>query len=66
METKEFGWPVIDGDLHDVWPMQDHPTTGEPISDSYGQHGVVVGLRAKYATIAQRETLIGSGFAVSA
>jgi hypothetical protein len=58
--------PVIDGDLHDVWPMQDHPTTGEPISDSYGQHGVVVGLRAKYATIAQRETLIGSGFAVSA
>jgi hypothetical protein len=58
--------PVIDGDLHDVWPMQDHPTTGEPISESYGQHGVVVGLRAKYATKAQRETLIGSGFAVSA
>lgn len=58
--------PVIDGDLHDVWPMQDHPTTGEPIKDSYGQHGVVVGLRAKYATIAQRETLIASGFAVSA
>ena len=57
--------PVIDGDLHDVWPMQDHPTTGEPIKDSYGQHGVVVGLRAKYATIAQRETLISSGFAVS-
>ena len=58
--------PVIDGDLHDVWPMQEHPTTGEPISDSYGQHGVVVGLRAKYATKAQRETLISSGFAVSA
>jgi len=58
--------PVIDGDLHDVWPMQDHPTTGEPISESYGQHGVVVGLRAKYATKAQRETLITSGFAVSA
>jgi hypothetical protein len=57
--------PVIDGDLHDVWPMQDHPTTDAPISDSYGQHGVVVGLRAKYATIAQRETLISSGFAVS-
>jgi len=58
--------PVIDGDLHDVWPMQDHPTTGEPISESYGQHGVVVGLRAKYATIAQRDTLISSGFAVAA
>lgn len=57
--------PVIDGDLHDVWPMQDHPTTGAPIKDSYGQHGVVVGLRAKYATMAQRETLIASGFAVS-
>ena len=57
--------PVIDGDLHDVWPMQDHPATGEPIKDSYGQHGVVVGLRAKYATIAQRETLISSGFAVA-
>jgi len=57
--------PVIDGDLHDVWPMQDHPTTGAPIKDNYGQHGVVVGLRAKYATIAQRETLISSGFAVS-
>jgi len=57
--------PVIDGDLHDVWPMQDHPTTGAPIKDNYGQHGVVVGLRAKYATIAQRDTLISSGFAVS-
>lgn len=60
------GAPVIDGDLHDVWPMQTHPTTGEPISDSYGQHGVVVGLRAKYATIAQRDEINESGFAVAA
>jgi len=60
------GAPVIDGDLHDVWPMQDNPTTGEPISDSYGQHGVVVGLRMKYANNVQRDAIIDSGFAVAA
>ena len=58
------GAPVIDGDLHDVWPMQDNPTTGAPISDSYGQHGVVVGLRMKYANNGQRDAIIESGFAV--
>ena len=59
------GAPVIDGDLHDVWPMQDNPTTGAPISDSYGQHGVVVGLRMKYANNGQRDAIIASGFAVA-
>jgi len=58
--------PVIDGDIHDVWPLQDHPTTGAPIKDSFGEHGVVVGLRAKYASRAQREAIVSSGFAVSA
>lgn len=60
------GAPVIDGDLHDVWPMQDNPTTGAPISDSYGQHGVVVGLRMKYANNGQRDAIITTGFAVAA
>ena len=60
------GAPVIDGDLHDVWPMQDNPTTGAPISDSYGQHGVVVGLRMKYANNGQRDAIISTGFAVAA
>ena len=60
------GAPVIDGDLHDVWPMQTHPTTGQPIKDSYGQHGVVVGLRYKYATNEQRDGIVSSGFAVAA
>ena len=59
------GAPVIDGDLHDVWPMQTHPTTGQPIKDSYGQHGVVVGLRYKYATNEQRDGIVSSGFAVA-
>jgi hypothetical protein len=60
------GAPVIDGDLHDVWPMQDNPTTGAPISDSYGQHGVVIGLRMKYANNGQRDAIIATGFAVAA
>ena len=60
------GAPVIDGALHDVWPMQDNPPTGAPISDSYGQHGVVVGLRMKYANNVQRDAIIASGFALAA
>ena len=66
LPTEWNGAPIIDGDLHDVWPMQDHPTTGKPISDSYGQHGVVVGLRMKYANNAQRDAIEVSGFAVAA
>ena len=60
-----MGFPVIDGDKHDLWSLQPHPVIGETIGESYGRAGVVIGLRNKYDTIAQRDASIDSGFAVA-
>ena len=59
------GFPVIDGDKHDLWSLQPHPVIGETIGESYGRAGVVIGLRNKYDTIAQRDASISNGFAVT-